>query len=87
MTSSEPARSSTTETERPPRLLLGLADGLLVAGMKGLAAGKRQAPAGHPFRVGMSTAVLGVKRAATPVVARACGTREARRGPGSGPVG
>ena len=45
------------------------------SGVQGLAAAKRQAPAGQRPRSGMSTAVLGVQRAPTPVAARACGTR------------
>ena len=45
------------------------------SGVQGLAAGKRQAPAEEARSAGMSTAVLGVERAPTPVVARACGTR------------
>jgi hypothetical protein len=45
------------------------------SGVQGLAAEKRQAPAEHAPQSGMSTAVLGVEGAPTPVVARVCGTR------------
>jgi hypothetical protein len=44
-------------------------------GVQGLAAAKRQAPAGKWLRSGMSTAVPGVQRAPSPVAARVCGTR------------
>jgi RNA-directed DNA polymerase len=49
--------------------------------VQGLAAEKRQAPAGQRPQTGMSTVVLGVERAPTPAVAHACGTRKPRRGP------
>jgi hypothetical protein len=45
------------------------------SGVEGLAAVERQAPAGQFPQSGMSTAVLGVQRAPTPVAARVCGTR------------
>ena len=45
------------------------------SGVQGLAAEKRQAPVKECDLAGMSTAVLGVERAPTPVVAHACGTR------------
>ena len=48
---------------------------MLVAGMQGLAAEKRQAPVKEIDLTGMSTAVLGVEGAPTPVAAHACGTR------------
>ena len=46
-----------------------------VGGAQGLAAEKRQAPTGDRAPVGMSTAVLGVQEAPTPVASRACETR------------
>jgi hypothetical protein len=45
------------------------------SGVQGLAAVKRQAPVEETTQTGMSTAVLGVEGAPTPVVARARGTR------------
>jgi len=42
---------------------------------------ERQAPAGQRLQSGMSTVVVGVERAPTPVRAHACGTRKPRRGP------
>ena len=44
------------------------------SGVQGLAAEKRQAPAGERALGRESTAVLGVQEAPTPVAARACGT-------------
>jgi len=44
------------------------------SGVQGLAAAKRQAPAGQAIRFGMSTAVPGVEETPNPVVARPCGT-------------
>jgi len=53
-------------------------------GVKGLAVVERQAPAENAPQTGKSTAVLGAQRAPTPGAARACGTREPRRGPAFG---
>ena len=44
-------------------------------GVQGLAAAKRQTPAGKWLRSGMSTVVPGAQRAPSPVAARMCGTR------------
>ena len=64
---------------------MSLADGLS-GGVQGLAAGKRQAPAGDFLSAEMSTAAPEIQEAPTPVASRACGTWEPRWESGHGDV-